>query len=356
MKIVASISGGRTSHYMASVLIERYGKDNCEFIFCDTGAENEGTYQFVRDTEGFFGIDITYLRMHLSEEEGVGCVPVVVGREDVKKDGKPLMELMKKYGRPFNPGGKFCTDQLKTQISRKYCNEKYGLGNYEMWIGYRDEPKDSSRVWGHSLSGTISKWLAIPQRNQGEFYKECTYELNKSLGNLFDFVAGKMINPIEKNNYKRLCSIVDRVVKNKQIGYRFLFEISEFDKSDILDFWEEQEFDLNIPNHAGNCEFCIEKTVNQLAYLIHTQPESADWWGKIVNSNEIPNKGRKVDELAMYRSGKDKLSWNQVVEIAMSEPVEHWEEIVGMEKRVSPCASGSCDIYVADGDNYEFDF
>ena len=355
-KIVASISGGQTSHYMVDVLIGLFGKENCDFIFCDTGAENEGTYKFVRDTEDFFDIKITYLRMHLSQEDGVGCEPVVTSRDEAKRDFGPFKELMAKYGRPFNPGGKFCTDQMKTQIARKYCNDKYGLGKYEMWIGYRDEPKDSSRVWGHTLSGTISKWLAIPQRNQGEFYKECTYELDKSIGHLFDYISSKMINPIEKNNYKRLCNIADRVVKNRQLGYRFLFEVSEFDKQDINEFWEEQEFKLNIPLHTGNCEFCIEKTVNQLAYLIHTQPEAAKEWGEVVNSPDIPSKNRKVDELAMYRNGKDKLSWNQVVDLAMSEPLEHWEERMGMEKRLSPCAGGSCDLYAAEGETMSFDF
>jgi len=220
-KQVASISGGRTSHYMISVLLEKYGKDKVDFVFCDTGAEHQGTYDFVKDTSTYFDIEITHLRMHMPKEEGKGCEYVVVQEGDIKSDYKPFQELMQKYGRPFNPGGKFCTDQMKTQIYRKYCKDTYGKGNYTTWIGYRDEPKDSSRVFGHTLSGTLSKWFDITQRDQGEFYKDCCEALKSSVGGLVDFVNSNVNKQDLDSNYKRVLKVVDRVVKNHELGYRF---------------------------------------------------------------------------------------------------------------------------------------
>lgn len=345
-KHVASISGGRTSHYMISVLIDKFGKDNVDFVCCDTGAEHEGTYDFIRNTEKYFDIKITSLRMHMPKEEGVGAQYTIIDSKDLKQDYKPFQELMEKYGRPFNPGGKFCTDQMKTQIYRKYANDTYGSGNYITWIGYRDEPKDSSRAWGHTISGTLSKWFDIPQREQGVFYKDCLNELDKSLGSLFDFVKSKHLKGMNtEHDYKRVNKIVDRVMKNHYLGYHFLFEISDFDKQDILEWWEEQDFDLEIPPHCGNCVFCIEKTVNQLSYLCHTQTKLADEWKIVIDNPNIPYKGRKLDEKAMYRDGSRKMTFEEVYTEAMQQPLEYWEDKVGMEKKLSPCAGGSCDLY-----------
>ena len=344
-KQVLSISGGRTSHYMISVIIKLYGKENVDFVYCDTGAEHEGTYQFIRDTEKHFNIKITCLRLFMPKEEGKGGEYHIVDINDLGKDYKAFTSLMEKYGRPFNPGGKFCTDQMKTQIYRKYCKDVYGKDGYTTWIGYRDEPKDSSRSWGHTLSGTLSKWFDIPQREQGEFYKECTYKLQKSAGTLVDFVAQHIEDSVSEGGWKRVMKVVDRVIKNHQLGYRFLFEVSDFDKQDILDWWGEQPFDLNIPPHCGNCVFCIEKTVNQLSYLCHTQNEEANTWKITLDNPVIPIKGRKLDEKAMYRDGARKMTFDEVYEEAMQQPLEYWEEKVGMEKRLSPCAGGSCDLY-----------
>lgn len=35
----------------------------------------------------------------------------------------------------------------------------------------------------------------------------------------------------------------------------YLAELSDFDKGDILEWWSEQPFNLNIPEHLGNCVF-----------------------------------------------------------------------------------------------------
>lgn len=342
-KQVASISGGRTSHFMIKVLLEKYGSGHVDFVYCDTGAEHDGTYRFIKDTAKYFNIEITCLRLFLPKEKGVGAKYDMIPLSDLRKDYKAFRSLMEKYGRPFNPGGKFCTDQMKTQIYRKYCNDTYGKGNYTTWIGYRDEPKDASRSWGHSLSVSLNKHLGVHQRDQGEFYKTCRERfmeygpkgLEESLLSL----------RVTDNKDQLITRLVKRVENNIKLGYRFLFEISDFDKKDILDFWEEQEFDLDIPAHTGNCVFCIEKTVNQLSYLCHTQPDIADEWEVELNNPSIPDKGRKMDEEIMYRNGSRKMTFKEIKEEALAQPLEFWESKVSMEKRLSPCAGGSCELF-----------
>ena len=196
-KQVASISGGRTSHFMAYQLISEYGRDNVDLVYCDTGAEHDGTYDFIRKFEKDIGLKITVLRLVMPKESGVGGKYVITDTNNIGKDYKPFQGLMEKYGRPFNPSGKFC----------------------------------------------------------------------------------------------------------------------------------------------------IEKTVNQLSYLCHTQPELAREWAAQVSNPNIPSKDRKESEYAMYRDGSRKISFIELHDEAMVKPQSYWESKITMEKRLSPCAEGSCELF-----------
>lgn len=352
---VASISGGKTSHFMIDCLIKKYGKENVHLVYCDTGAEHDGTYKFIRETEQLFGLKINCIRLAMPKEEGVGADYEEVSINEIKRDFKAFNELMEKYGRPFNPGGKFCTDQMKTRIYKKYCDNKFGKGCYTTWIGYRDEPRDASRAWGHTLSGMLTKWFSVSKDEQGEFYKECCDAIGKSIGTLFDHVSSFVTDAMNEGDYKRICQVVDRVYKNKLKGYRFLFEISDFDNDDIIDWWGSQITKLEIPKLCGNCIFCIEKTVNQLSYLCHTQNDLAKEWMDVVCSEKIPSKTRKESEHAMYRNGSRKMSFKEVYDEAMEQPISYWEDKVNHEKKLSPCASGSCDLFNSNDINYTLD-
>jgi 3'-phosphoadenosine 5'-phosphosulfate sulfotransferase (PAPS reductase)/FAD synthetase len=48
MKKVVSFSGGRTSAYLCKIMIDKFGKDNVDFIYMDTGAEHPKTYEFIK--------------------------------------------------------------------------------------------------------------------------------------------------------------------------------------------------------------------------------------------------------------------------------------------------------------------
>ena len=54
---------------------------------------------------------------------------------------------------------------------------------------------------------------------------------------------------------------------------------------DVSEFWERNDFDLNLPNHngktlAGNCDLCFLKGTKTLIKIIQEKPELADWWIK----------------------------------------------------------------------------
>ncbi len=58
-------------------------------------------------------------------------------------------------------------------------------------------------------------------------------------------------------------------------GVSYLANISDFDKQDVLDFWKRQPFDLEIPEHLGNCAFCIKKGSNKIALAARDEPQLA---------------------------------------------------------------------------------
>ena len=54
---------------------------------------------------------------------------------------------------------------------------------------------------------------------------------------------------------------------------------------DVTDFWEQQNFDLNLTNFggktlAGNCDLCFLKGKDTKVKLLQERPKMADWWIK----------------------------------------------------------------------------
>lgn len=156
MKKVVSFSGGRTSAYLCYLMKEKYG-DDVDFIYMDTGAEHPKTYEFIRNVNREFDLNLTCLRTKFNPELGKGNSYEIISIDDIKHDLKPWREMLKKYGTPYNPGGAFCTDRMKLVPWTKYLNEKYGKGNYETYLGIRiDEPKRLKPRDGVVYLGNIS--------------------------------------------------------------------------------------------------------------------------------------------------------------------------------------------------------
>jgi hypothetical protein len=59
---------------------------------------------------------------------------------------------------------------------------------------------------------------------------------------------------------------------SKKDGISYLADISDFEKTDILDWWKDQAFNLLVPEHLGNCIFCIKKSTAKLALAIKDEP------------------------------------------------------------------------------------
>lgn len=49
-------------------------------------------------------------------------------------------------------------------------------------------------------------------------------------------------------------------------------------KNDVLNFWKNQNFDLQIDDYLGNCDLCFLKGTNKLQYIANKYPNLFDWW------------------------------------------------------------------------------
>lgn len=56
-----------------------------------------------------------------------------------------------------------------------------------------------------------------------------------------------------------------------------LYEAS-IGKSDVMEFWSHQDFDLELQPWEGNCDLCFKKGERIIERLIRDRPESAAWW------------------------------------------------------------------------------
>ena len=241
MQKVVSFSGGRTSAYLVW-LIEKTKKagEKIVYIFMDTGAEHQKTYDFVRAVAKNFGVEIICLRVCITPELGKANGYKLIPIDEIGPDLKPWSGMVKKYGVPYF-GGAFCTDRMKLGPFTKYCNEHFGKGNYETWLGIRaDEPNRLS----------------------------------------------------------------------KKDGIRYLAEISDLDKQDVIDWWRKQDFDLGIDEWLGNCVFCMKKSDLKLAAAQRDEPASYIDFLECINSDDV-RVGEKVGRVSsMYRR---KRSLEQVI-------------------------------------------
>ena len=51
----------------------------------------------------------------------------------------------------------------------------------------------------------------------------------------------------------------------------------DIDKEDVLSWWEDQDFDLEIPEHMGNCVWCWKKSYIKLVTVMREKPEAFDF-------------------------------------------------------------------------------
>lgn len=123
----------------------------------------------------------------------------------------------------------------------------------------------------------------------------------------------------------------------KREGVSYLADISQFEKSDVLLWWKQQPFDLAIPEHLGNCVFCIKKGTNKIALAARDEPEMAAKFWQLINDPSVRVvKRRKQENKIMYRG-------NNSLESVIALFADHSrEEIAATIRNRGGYDTGSC--------------
>ena len=222
-----SFSGGRTSAYMLYKVLEAHDgvlPKETVITFANTGIEHPATLDFVRDCGEQWGVNIIWLeataRIGTESENKYVYGYEVVNYDTASRNGEPFADLITARNYLPNPVARFCTAELKIRRINDYLIDQ-GLKEHATLIGLRaDEPRRAVRL--HNL-----------KREGGDCW----------------------------------CPLyIDGVTKQT-----------------VSDFWQKQNFDLNLPNRngvtdLGNCTLCHLKGRNKKISIIRQQPDLADWW------------------------------------------------------------------------------
>jgi len=218
LPILISFSGGRTSAFMAKLLLSHplFEKHEKVVCFANTGREFSQTLDFVHECDVRWNLGVVWLEADVNQEKGVGTTFTLVNYENASRNGEPFKAVISKYGIP-NKQFPHCTRELKQMPIRKYMQS---LG-YKEWItavGIRaDEP----------------------------------HRINH--GNDSNFV-----NPFFPLN-----------------------ELVKVDEVFIRDWWDRQGFNLDLKDYESNCDLCWKKSKRKRLTLISDNVHVADWWSEM---------------------------------------------------------------------------
>ena len=162
------------------------------------------------------------------------------------------------------------------------CDERFGFNT--VWIEAVSHPGErkastaktvnfvSASRDGKPFEGVIAKY-GIPWSKAGH----CTRELKeypiknylKSIG--LDKTNRVMAIGIRKDEEHRQSKNAE---ENEMIYPLIEWEV---DKQDVLTWWEKQNFNLEIPEHFGNCVWCWKKSYRKLMTVMEEYPEAFEF-------------------------------------------------------------------------------
>lgn len=180
---VVSVSGGKDSTATALIAMDRVGRENCRFVFADTGNEHELTLQYVNDyMPKVFGEVVTlkadFTRQIAGKRAYVenkwpakGVPPEIVARalSVLHPTGNPFLDLCTWKGRFPSRKAQFCTQELKRYPLDNYMLERMAEGwELSSWRGIRRDESQNRKdakdremsAEGWMIEHPIAAWTA----------------------------------------------------------------------------------------------------------------------------------------------------------------------------------------------------
>ena len=119
-KLWVSISGGRTSAYMAIKLkLEYRDRFDLIFVYANTGLEHEETLIFLDKIDKKYQLNIVWVEAVINKDFGTGSTHKIVDFETATRSGNLFEEMINVYGIP-NKAYPHCTRELKINAMNSY--------------------------------------------------------------------------------------------------------------------------------------------------------------------------------------------------------------------------------------------
>ena len=263
-KLLISFSGGRTSAYMCWWLTNEWAdRTNWEIIavFANTGKEVEGTLFFVDECSHEWNIPIVWVEAKCKDENGV----------------------------PY---------------SEKGWSVKHRIVTYET----------ASRK-GEPFEEMISV-LGIPSTNapfcSKQLKKFAIESYAKSIGwNDYYVAIGLRIDePIRVNENRLTTNILNPFV-----------DLKPTTKIEVIIWWMQQTFNLDIHPDDGNCDNCWKKDDPRLVRNYIRKPNSFDWWEGMINQygNLNPRQTELKPPFNFYRGNKSVMDIRKLATLSQAE-------------------------------------
>lgn len=258
--LLVSASGGRTSMMMMKLLNDKYGDTkNILNVFANTGAEDERTLEFVKRCQEEWGIPIVWVEAKVDPRQDFGTRHKVVSFDTAKRKGEPFYDVCAKYGLP-NPAYNHCNRELKLAPIHSYAMDFFG---------------------------------------------------SKSRFNNYQTAIGIRIDEIDR-----------MIIKRDE--YNFIYPmIQDFrlSKGHVFEFWGNQSFDLELPEHFGNCVTCFKKSDRKLATVGRERPEAFSLFADLEKKYghvKAPDKNRMI-----YRDNRSVL---EIARLAYDDTIQSFVE------------------------------
>lgn len=281
--LFVSFSGGRTSAYMCHWLLNNKADEyDFIFVFANTGAEVEGTLEFVDRCDKEWGLNLVWLEAKVNPVKGAEIEFKTVNFESASREGEPFYDVCAKHGVP-NSDRPFCTQYLKTYVINAY---KASLGHkrtHKTAIGIRADEAD--------------------RMNFGQLER------------------GEVLYPLIKFTHTA--------------------------QSDVVLFFKDYHFDLNIRPNDGNCKFCFKMSKRHQMTRAKYNPEYFDLAIKI--EREFGHiDAKEGDPRHMYRGNE---SANDIIASSREPFIEFNQEVTEFQLsfNIDPmdiaddCGANSCE-------------
>jgi 3'-phosphoadenosine 5'-phosphosulfate sulfotransferase (PAPS reductase)/FAD synthetase len=218
-----SFSGGRTSAYMLWRILQAHGgtiPGDVHVAFANTGKEREETLRFVHECASRWDVRVRWLEF-VTDLKSVGASGRFeeVGYNSASRAGEPLDRLIARKQAIFSTiTGRWCTERCKVGVLHDFVEAQgFRRGEYTEVIGFRADEYD--RV--HEL----------PHRPRN--------------------ADRKLHFPLA------------------EAGVR---------KADILSWWSQQPFDLQLERGTGNCDHCPFLNFKTRVARARRDRAGCEWW------------------------------------------------------------------------------